>query len=152
MTKAELVARLQAREASVERERAARRTAEKKLTATLAQQTATAEILHLISQAPADLSEVGAAILRNATRLCEAQLGNLFVHEGGGVPPGAPPNASQPFRDVLSGPLRPGAETGIERLLVDPSPFQIADVRATDAYRESEPHAVVGADLEGIRT
>ncbi len=61
-------------------------------------------------------------------------------------------NASQPFRDVLSGALRPGPETSVERLFEISSPFQIPDVRATEAYKESEPYAVVAADLEGIRT
>jgi signal transduction histidine kinase len=152
MTKAQLLAEVEGLRASLERERATRLEIEKTLAGALEQQTATSEILRVISSSPADLSQAGATILANATRLCEAELGNLFVYDRQAFHAVAHHNASQPFRDVLSGALRPDPETGVERLLEEPSPFQIADLRATEAYRDGEPYAVVAADLEGIRT
>ncbi len=48
----------------------------------LDQQTATSEVLGVISASPSELEPVFDAILENATRICEAQFGNLFLREG----------------------------------------------------------------------
>ncbi len=116
------------------------------------QQTATSEILRVISSSPTDLTPVFTTIVANATRLCEAQLGNLFLYDAAAFHAVAHHNASQPFVDILRGPLRPGPETGVQHWLRELRPFQIADVRLTRPYEASEPYAVVAADLEGIRT
>ena len=48
------------------------------------QQTATAEILRVISSSPGDLQPVFEAILQNATRICEATYGAMWLREGDG--------------------------------------------------------------------
>src|SRR5215471_21163958 len=116
------------------------------------QQTATGEILNVISGSPTDLTPVFNTILANATHLCEAQLGNLFVYDREAFRAVAHHNATKPFIDILSGPLRPGPETRIDELLANPRPVQISDLRTTPLYADSEAYAVVAADLEGIRT
>jgi hypothetical protein len=49
------------------------------------QQTASSEVLQVISSSRGELEMVFEAILANAVRLCEAKFGTLFLHEGGAV-------------------------------------------------------------------
>ena len=54
------------------------------LSESLEQQTATSEVLKVISSSPGELEPVFNAMLANATRICEATFGNLFLREGDG--------------------------------------------------------------------
>jgi two-component system, NtrC family, sensor kinase len=54
----------------------------RELSESLGQQTATSEVLRVISNSPGDLEPVFEAMLANATRICEAKCANLFLREG----------------------------------------------------------------------
>src|SRR5262249_52557954 len=54
----------------------------RELSESLEQQTATSEVLTIISRSPAELEPVFEAILTNATRLCDAKFGTLNLYDG----------------------------------------------------------------------
>ena len=55
----------------------------------LEQQTATSEVLSVISSSPGELEPVFQAMLENAVRICDAKFGNLFLYEAGAIRPAA---------------------------------------------------------------
>src|SRR5262249_55880013 len=69
------------------------------LTEALEQQTATADVLKVISSSPGELEPVFKAILANATQLCEAKFGALPLCEGAAVRIAALYNAPSKFSE-----------------------------------------------------
>jgi GAF domain-containing protein len=118
----------------------------------LDQQTATAEILSVISRSPTKVRPVFETILERATTLCEAQLAHLWLYEGGeqfrlGAGYGSRPDHLQWLQQGLHRFSRP--------FFRDSGPWrvgQFADVRDTEPYRRGEPLWTRTADHEGMRT
>jgi signal transduction histidine kinase len=145
-----MAGRLQESYAGLER-KVEERTSE--LSEALEQQTATAEILGVISSSPSDLTPVFEAILANAMRLCEAQTGMLFLFDGRIFKLVTHRGASQAFVDFVGEHgMNPGATTGLGRLRGDHAPVHIADLTDDVAYVEREPVRVATVELLQART
>src|SRR5512139_4206947 len=106
------------------------------LSESLEQQTATSEVLKVISSSPGELEPVFNAMLENATRICEAKFGVLFQSEADGLRAVAMHDAPQPYiEERLRNPIiRPAPATTLGRALATKQPVQIADVLEEPQY------------------
>jgi hypothetical protein len=86
----------------VERLRAANADLKKKLAEALEQQTATSEVLRVISSSPGELAPVFSTMLGNALRICEARFGTLYLCEGDGFRAVAMHNAPPAYAEARS--------------------------------------------------
>ena len=125
------------------------------LSESLEQQTATSEVLRVISSSPGELDPVFEAMLANATKLCEAQYGALWMCDGDAFRAVAfhgPLPAAYIEQWQVGKSFRLGAEVPAVRAVASGRPVQLEDIRATEGYRNGLPLFVSGADLAGIRT
>ena len=126
------------------------------LSEALEQQTATSEVLRIISSSPGELEPVFNTILANATRICEAKFGLLYRSEGDVLRTvamhGAPPAlVKERQRDPI---VRPAPATGLGQALAARQPVQIADILKRPEYF-NVPAGYTGANfarLSGART
>ena len=125
----------------------------RELAESLEQQTATSEVLRVISSSPGDLEPVFESMLANAMVICEAKFGHLLLYSGEsfhaahlrGVPPS--------YREFWDrGPVRPSPNTALGRLVRAKQVVQIPDIQADLAYAEGEPLRVATVELAGART
>ena len=123
------------------------------LSESLEQQTATSEVLQVISSSPGELEPVFQTMLANATRICEAKFGTLFLSEGDAFRVGALHNAPPALAEFIQrGPIRPGPNLPLGQVAITKQVSHIVDVTLTKAYIDGEPLAVAGATLGGFRT
>ena len=108
----------------------------RELSESLEQQTATADVLKVISSSPGELEPVFEAMLANATRICEAKFGVLFQSEGDGLRAVAMHDAPQPYvEERRRNPIiRPAPSTALGRALATKQPVQMADVLNEPQY------------------
>jgi hypothetical protein len=91
------------------------------LSEALEQQTATSEVLKVISSSPGELEPVFQAVLENATRICSAHFGTLYLHVDGALSVAAMCNPPQTFAEARTqGPVRPGPNAPLGRLIRTP--------------------------------
>ena len=118
----------------------------------LEQQTATSQVLQVISSSPGDLEQVFATILQNATRICEAKFGALYRNEGDGFRAKAMHNAPPAYEEARAGILHPPPRTSLWRAANTKQAVQIADVRLEQGYIEGDPFVVSAVALGGYRS
>ncbi|MEK9282104.1 MULTISPECIES: GAF domain-containing protein [unclassified Bradyrhizobium] len=124
----------------------------RELTEALEQQTATSEVLSVISRSAGDLAPVFEAMLSKAMQLCGASFGVLNTYDGAHFHTAATyglPSAYDEFRRQM--PLNYGPATAPARLLKGEAFVEIADLLESEAYRSGEPNRRALVDLGGAR-
>jgi signal transduction histidine kinase len=123
----------------------------RELTEALEQQTATSDVLRVISSSPGELEPVFQAMLENAVRLCEAKFGNLFLHEEGALRIVASHDVPAEFVEARR--RRASYQgTPLGDVIGTKQTIHIADLAGTEAYAERHPAVVEAVELGGIRT
>ena len=119
----------------------------------LEQQAATAEVLNVISSSPGQLEPVFQTILANATRICEAKFGTLYLRDGNSFRAAAFHNAPPAFIEARKGRLiQPDPGSTLGQAAATRRVAQVLDSTKREAYRRGDPFVVAGADLGGYRT
>jgi GAF domain-containing protein len=124
------------------------------LSESLEQQMATSEVLQVISSSPGELKPVFEAMLENATRLCEASYGVLWLKEGDAFRAVAlhgamPPAYTERWADTL---FRPSPDVPFARAAATGHPVHIEDLRTSLAYLAGDPLPVAAVNIAGVRT
>ena len=120
----------------------------------LEQQTATSEVLRVISASPGELEPVFQAMLERAVRICDAKFGNIYSWDGEALHILASHNTPPAFAEaVRRSPYRPYPHSPIGRMVADRTVAHINDITAEGSISPSrDPVAVSAAALGGIRT
>jgi hypothetical protein len=127
----------------------------RELSESMERETATSQVLGVISSSPSNLEPVFKTILANATRLCEASCGTLWLCEGdvfrvvalhGALP--APFVAERRVGAVF----RPDSRGPNARAARTRHPVQVADFSMEPPYLDRTPLAVHAVGLAGIRS
>ena len=119
----------------------------------LQQQTATSEVLQIISSSPGDLAPVFDKMLENATRVCGAEFGSMVLVEGDLLRQAALYNAPAALAAARTNKVfRPHPHALMATAIRTKQAMQVADVRTTAAYLERIPYAIELAELGGART
>ena len=126
----------------------------RELSESLEQQTATSEVLRVISSSPSELDPVFETMLANAARLCEAHFGILALYENGAFRRTAMYNPPPAFaelrrRDPV---INAGPQTSIGRVAATKQVVHILDYAEGTAYKQRDPGAVEMVELAGVRT
>ena len=123
------------------------------LSEALEQQTATSDVLQVISSSPGDLQPVFATMLENATRICDAKFGNVYLWDNDAFHLVATHNTPPAFAESRKrGPFRPNPGHPFRTLVETKQVFHIADVAVLPGYTERDPQIVEPVELGGIRT
>jgi signal transduction histidine kinase len=150
-SQAALIKKLKAHASDLEKKLEARTY---ELSEALEQQTATSEVLQVISSSPVELEPVFQAMLANAVRICEAKFGQMYLRDGDAFRAVATHNAPPAYVEARSHDLllRPPPDVPLGRVVITKQAAQIADITTTQSYIERHPFVVSAVDLGGFRT
>jgi signal transduction histidine kinase len=122
------------------------------LSEALEQQTATSEVLKIISSSPGELELVFQSMLENAVHICEASFGNMYLRDGEGFRLAAAHNTPPALADHRQRtPLR-GRSSNFGRMLETKQSVHIIDLANEQSYLDRDADAVPAVELGHIRT
>jgi GAF domain-containing protein len=124
----------------------------RELTDSLEQQTATSEVLQIISGSPGDPQPVFATMLEKAVRICDAKFGNIYRWNGEALHALAAYNTPVAFAEERQrSAYRPGLKSALGRMIATKATVHIADVAASEAYADCDPPTVAAVEFGGVR-
>jgi signal transduction histidine kinase len=139
--------------AHVEHVRKSNADLQKQLAEALERQAATSDVLRLISSSPGELQPVFDAILSNATRICEAKFGDLYLRDGDAFRMAATHDSPSAYAAARRrSPLRPPPDAPLGLVAITKQVAHIADITTIPSYVEGDPFVVAGVELAGYRT
>jgi GAF domain-containing protein len=115
------------------------------LSESLEQQTATSEVLRVISSSPGELGPVFDAMLANAVRICNARFGNLLLFDGHDMRMAAMHNAPRAYEDARRGDPVVPRTAFIGPIVTTKELVHISDLAADDRYANSMLAKAAGA-------
>ena len=125
----------------------------RELSESLEQQTATSEVLKVISSSSGELAPVFETLLASAKHLCGAKFGIILLREGDAFRTVALHGTTPEYTEARwhAPVIRPAADTGLGRVLETKQVVQIADVRAVAGYVDNPMHAPI-VQLADVRS
>jgi GAF domain-containing protein len=123
------------------------------LSESLQQQTATSEVLEIISSSPSDLAPVFEKMLENATRVCGAKFGSMTLVEGDAMRSVALYNTPSAFETARTNKVfRPHPQSTMAQALRTKQVVYLEDMRTSPAYLARSQPTVDLIELGGART
>jgi two-component system, NtrC family, sensor kinase len=123
------------------------------LSESLQQQTATSEVLSIISSSPGALDPVFEAMLQNAIRICDARFGALWLYDGNDFRSAALHDVPADFVEFWRrGPHHPSPGSGLARIVKTRRTVHITDLKEEEGYLKRDPLVVTGVEVGGIRS
>ncbi|MBR1155628.1 GAF domain-containing protein [Bradyrhizobium sp. JYMT SZCCT0428] len=124
----------------------------RELSESLEQQTATSEVLSVISRSAGDLEPVFKSMLENATRICGAQFGLMNLYDGDSFHTVGFHNVPSAFEAARQRSFRAHPDGDLGQMVLTKKVAHIHDLRTRPLYIQGDPATVQLADLAGART